>query len=130
MKTEILKVSANVVEMKVTLQFFAEEDRYTLKRLFTLWNALNEGMKLIPSGGINLSEGISESAFCLDFNKNTGRASKGGSFYAYDRVEKKAIQIKASSVKYDLPSFGSKSYWEELYFLNFYREETEMKEVM
>jgi len=72
MKTEISTVLVNGVESKVTLQFFAEEDRHTLKRLFTLWNALNKGMKLISARGINLPEGISEPTFCLDFNRNAG----------------------------------------------------------
>ena len=111
-------VNSAVVELE--LQFWEESDRGRLKTLFNLWSALNSGMRAIASRGINLPEGISESAFCLDFDRNAGRALKGGSFDAYDVSTGRAIQIKASSVEYDLTSFGPKSYWDDLYFLDFY----------
>lgn len=109
-------------QFDIKLQFWEEEDREILVKLFNLWNNLNQGMKRIMSRGINLPEGISESAFCLDYMPEAGRALKGGSFDVYNPVEQKAIQIKASSVEYDLTSFGPRSYWDELYFLDFYNE--------
>ena len=121
MRIEKVKVVVNGVMLDVQLQFWEDSDSARLVRLFNLWRALNSGMKAIASRGINLPEGISESAFCLYYNKNAGRALKGGSFDAYDTANGSAVQIKASSVEYDLTSFGPKSYWDDLYFLDFYR---------
>lgn len=112
------RVNGRIVDME--LQFWENTDRGKLANLFDLWSMLNKGMKLIRSRGINLPEGISESAFCLDFMQDAGRSLKGGSFDAYNPSTGKAIQIKASSIEYDLTSFGPKSYWDELYFLDFY----------
>ena len=117
MNNQRRRVYVNGAYADLELQFWEESDRGRLRALFKLWRSLNSGMKAIASRGINLPEGISESAFCLDFDKNAGRALKGGSFDAYDVSTGKAIQIKASSVEYDLTSFGPKSYWDELYFL-------------
>ncbi len=120
MRRERMKAYVNGSPAELELQFWDESDRGRLRGLFKLWSALNTGMKAIASRGINLPEGISESAFCLDFDNNAGRALKGGSFDAYDASAGRAIQIKASSVEYDLTSFGPKSYWDDLYFLDFY----------
>ena len=120
MRHERRSVYVNGSAVELELQFWDESDRGRLGSLFKLWSALNSGMKAIASRGINLPEGVSESAFCLDFDKNAGRALKGGSFDAYDASTGKAIQIKASSIEYDLTSFGPKSYWDDLYFLDFY----------
>jgi hypothetical protein len=120
MKYRTIKACVNGSIVGLELQFWEESDRERLRTLFKFWSDLNSGMKEIASRGINLPEGISESAFCLDFDKNAGRALKGGSFDAYDASTGRAIQIKASSVEYDLTSFGPKSYWNDLYFLDFY----------
>ncbi len=120
MRYEKIQANVNNAILNIELQFWEENDRRNLKHLFNLWKMLNDGMKLIRSRGINLPEGISESAFCLDFMPSAGRALKGGSLDAYDKKEGRAIQIKASSVQYDLTSFGPKSYWDDLYFLDFY----------
>jgi hypothetical protein len=83
-------------------------------------------MKYFKSRSVNLPEGISEVAFCLDFDKNSARAIKvlhgSGSFDVVNLETGKRIQIKATSVENELTSFGPKSVWDELYFLDFFRE--------
>lgn len=44
------------------------------------------------------------------------------SFDAYCPQTNKRIQVKACSVIPDLTSFGPKSVWDEIYFLDFYKE--------
>lgn len=126
MKEEIREIVIAGEKTKVNLLFVEESDRSALKKLYDYWCTLNNGMKKFRSRGINLPEGISESAFCLCFNSNSARVlkvSKGsGSFDVIDLKTKKRIQIKAVSVDGDLTSFGPKSVWDDIYFLDFYRE--------
>ena len=77
MRYEKIQANVNNAILNIELQFWEENDRRNLKHLFNLWKMLNDGMKLIRSRGINLPEGISESAFCLDFMPSAGRALKG-----------------------------------------------------
>lgn len=123
-ETRTIKVASH--EAKVQLLILEQSDREFLKRLYTTWLALNEGMKKFKSRGINIPEGISESAFCLCFDNNCARAikiSKGsGSFDLLNLKTAKRIQVKAVSVDNDLTSFGPKSVWDEIYLLDFYCE--------
>lgn len=126
MKEETIDINLKGIKTKVKLLFIDEKDRPILRKMYDNWKILNDGMKLLKSRRINLPEGISESAFCLDFNNNCGRAIKvsntAGSFDALDIKIKNRIQIKACSVQNDLTSFGPESVWDELYFLDFYRD--------
>lgn len=126
MKEDVKDVIINGVKTKAVLLFIDENDRPILRKMYDNWRVLNVGMKSLSSRGINIPEGISESAFCLEFNKNCARAIKvlngSGSFDALDIKTGVRIQVKACSVKNELTSFGPKSVWDELYFLDFYRE--------
>ncbi len=108
--------------IKMTLQFWDSVDRPVLKELYDEWKIFGSDLKNIGAGGVNLPEGISESAFCLDFNSNAVRIISEGHLYdCYDIVRGKGIQIKATSVPKDITSFGPHSIWDELYFLDFYK---------
>jgi hypothetical protein len=126
MKKETREIKLKDIKTKMDLLFIEETDRKNLKKLYKYWHILNVGMKKFLSRGVNIPEGISEGAFCLDFNKNSARVikvSKGsGSFDVIDLKTKKRIQIKAVSVNSDLTSFGPKSVWDDLFFLDFYRK--------
>lgn len=126
MQEKYLDIAIGGVKTKVKLLFIEEKDRPILRKLYDNWVTLSKGMKLFKSRRINLPEGISESAFCLEFNNNCARAievSNGaGSFDVLDMKTMKRIQIKACSVEKDLTSFGPESVWDEIYFLDFYRE--------
>ena len=126
MKQETKEIVLEGIKTKVQLIIIEEKDRPYLRRLYDSWKLLNKGMKDFKSRGINMPEGISEGAFCLDFNDGCARTlkvSKGlGSFDVLELETGKRIQIKAVSVDEDLTSFGPKSVWDELYFLDFYLE--------
>jgi len=126
MKEETREMRVGKTKTKVVVQTFGDEDKATLRVLYGLWVKLNHGMKLFKARGINLPEGISESAFCMHFGGNYARALKvfsgAGSFDVINLDNGDRIQIKAASVDGDLTSFGPKSVWDKIYFLDFYRK--------
>jgi len=107
---------------------FEEKDRATLYKIYIEWRNLCNNLNSLHGRGVNLPEGLSESSFCLEMGvvrtaesiKATGGAHT--SFDAYDLSRKKRIQVKACSVLPDLTSFGPKSVWDEIYFVDFYRD--------
>ena len=106
------------------LQYFEKSDQKMIKDLYFYWKKLKSGMKEIKSRHPNLPEGISEGAFAIFFNSPrvidvTGTA---GSFDNYDTKSHERIQVKATTIETDLTSFGPKSVWDVLYFLDFYRD--------
>lgn len=123
---ENLTLPEGVFEAEV-LQF-EETDRKVLYKIYKDWRNLCENLNLLHARGVNLPEGLSESAFCLEMNtiRTTGaikvKHGASTSFDAYDLSRKKRIQVKACSVLPDLTSFGPKSVWDEIYFVDFYRD--------
>ena len=105
---------------------FDDNDRKEWKMLFDNWNILNKGMKDYKARGINMPEGISEVAFCLYTGSKrfvsviNGKTS--ASFDTYNIKTQRAEQVKACSVDSDLTSFGPKSKWDDLYFIDFYND--------
>lgn len=113
-------------ECKLELMHFAKADGKEWKRIFDIWKELKLGLRNYKSREPNMPEGLSEVAFCLwsgsaRYIKIKG-AKKGiaGSFDTFDIKKKRAQQIKACSIEDDLTSFGPKSKWDDLYFLDFY----------
>jgi len=51
----------------VKLLFIEEDDRAQLRQLFDAWKQLFTGMQKFRARRINMPEGISESAFCLEY---------------------------------------------------------------
>jgi len=111
------------IKCTLKLLFIEEKDRPQIRELFGAWKKTAFGMKNFKARAVNLPEGISESAFCLNF-PNTARVIKvtggRGSFDVIDLKRKVRIQVKAVSVGEDLTSFGPRSIWDELYWLDFY----------
>ncbi len=106
---------------------FDDSDKPKLYKMYNLWHELSESLKKFHSRGINLPEGISESAFCIFFDiENCGRALKinrgSSSFDVINFKTNKRIQIKATSIDHDLTSFGPTSVWDEIFFLDFFRD--------
>jgi len=102
---------------------FEQSDKKEWKILWDSWNNLRVGLKKYGSRGPNLSEGLSESAFCLYSNSLKIMEIKGGcdsSADTYNLETQEAEQIKATSIANDLTSFGPTSKWNKLYFLDFY----------
>ena len=114
-----LKINGSEIEAKVTIK--EEGDQKKLRNIFNLWLMLNKAIKSISTRGVNLPEAISENAFCLFFDAvRIVKLKKGKcSFDCIDTITGDRIQIKASSVEYDLTSFGPRSEYDKLYFLDF-----------
>jgi len=124
MKEEVREIKINGKTFKALLMIIEKKDRAFLKGLFEDWKKANEGVKRMSTRGINLPEALSEGAFCLFFPsarviKVYGKTS--GSFDTIDLKTGRRQQIKASSIPEDLTSFGPKSVWDDLYFLDFSR---------
>ena len=114
----------NIQGKKIVARVSIDEkgDKELLKKLYADWNKLNKELKAISTRGINLPETISENAFCLFFPEcvRVVKLKKGKcSFDAINTKTGSRIQIKASSVASDLTSFGPRSEWDELFFLDF-----------
>ncbi len=110
---------------EVEVMAFDDADRHSIREMYNSWRKLTEMLKAFHSRGINLPEGISESAFCIEMNTVRTTSSIQGansSWDCYDLDRDKRIQVKACSVLPDLTSFGPNSQWDEIYFLDFYRE--------
>jgi len=115
-----IKINGHLIKARVTIR--EKDDQEKLRNLYNLWNTLNKAIKSISTRGINLPEAISENAFCIFFPEyvRVVKLAKGKcSFDTINTRNGKRIQIKASSVASDLTSFGPRSEWDELYFLDF-----------
>lgn len=103
---------------------FENSDRRRLREIYENWRNLNTMLGEIQARSINLPEGLSESAFCIA--RNTLRLLQNipganSSWDCFDPANNRRLQIKACSVIPDLTSFGPRSQWDDLYFLDFYR---------
>lgn len=104
---------------------FEEADRSRLAEVYLSWRSLSDELRRLGGRGINLPEVLSEGSFALEMdvlrvvNSISGANS---SWDCYDPARHKRIQVKACSVLPDLTSFGPTSQWDEIYFLDFYRE--------
>lgn len=121
---------------RFAVNFYTEEDIDWVRRCFEAWNAFKEVLneKATDEDGIdhnersvNIHEAISETIYCI--LTHCGRYTKSEtikekikkrSFDAYDVVEEKTVQIKASQMDYDCTSFGPKSIYDKLIFMDFY----------
>lgn len=124
---ELRKTKAVVFTESCTLEImdFKKSDGKKWKQIFDLWRGLKMGMRDYKSREPNFPEGLSEVAFCLwsgssRFVKSWGLSNR--SFDTFNTKTGRAEQIKACSVEEDLTSFGPKSRWDDLYFLDFYND--------
>jgi len=121
----IRKIQTRVFNEQCTLEVmdFVKSDSKEWKKLFDLWKGLKLGMREYKSREPNFPEGLSEVAFCLWSKSSRFISAKNLSNTSFDTFNVKTgrdEQIKACSVKDDLTSFGPKSKWDDLYFLDFY----------
>ena len=79
-------------------------------------------MAALHARRVNFPEGISEGVFALQFNspKIISVTGTSASFDCFNPQTNRRLQIKATSVEDDLTSFGPRSVWDELYFMDFY----------
>src|SRR3989344_6672053 len=122
MKIEWKDVELNNKKINAMVTVPEKGDQELLKKLYFDWKDVNDRIKKISTRGINLPEAISENAFCLFFKDCVRVVKLKAGKCSYDCINTKTgsrIQIKASSIAYDLTSFGPKSEWDDLYFLDF-----------
>ena len=104
---------------------YDQSDIPNLKSAFDSWVTLKNTANLMHGRSPNIPEFISETCFCLVTNSvrfYKAKKLKSASFDTYNLLGQKTQQIKASSVKDDLTSFGPKSKWDKFYFLDFYND--------
>jgi hypothetical protein len=109
----------------VEVQIFEQEDRQRLYKIYRNWRNLCTDLTDIKSRSVNLPEGLSEGSFCLETGSVRLSGSINGantSFDCFNFKGNKRIQVKACSVLPDLTSFGPRSIWDEIYFMDFYKE--------
>lgn len=123
MKLEKHTISLDGHKMEIELAHLDKKDGKEFKRLFDLWKKLNLGLGKYGRK-VNIPEVISEGMFCV-FSGSARylRKIKGIGKVSFDTIDLKknrTEQIKASSIESDLTSFGPKTAWDDLYFLDFY----------
>lgn len=125
MKTRIIQTKVFEEECTLTLADFDQSDANQWKRIFDHWRTLKISLNDYKSRAPNFPEGLSEIAFCLWSGSSRLLKASGlsnTSFDTFNSSTKKAEQIKACSIDEDLTSFGPKSKWDDLYFMDFYNE--------
>ena len=111
-------------QFNVEVLHFESDDRNNLFSIYNKWRILSNDLISINGRGVNLPEALSESTFCLEMNCVRVISSISGansSWDCYDLNRHKRIQVKACSVLPDLTSFGPTSEWDEIYFMDFYK---------
>ena len=124
MKLEKHTISIKGNNLDIEIAHLNKIDAKEFKKLFDLWKKLNEGLSKYGRR-VNIPEVLSEGMFCV-FSKSVRFQKKIGgkgkvSFDTINLKNNRREQIKACSIKSDLTSFGPKSEWDDLYFLDFYR---------
>lgn len=126
MKKEIEKLHLPEGTFETSVLKFDKTDILTLKSIYDNWRNLCDALNSLEARAINLPEGLSESIICLHKNwyrfSGSTNSNFNSSFDCYDPNTNARIQVKASAIQEDLTSFGPKSVWDKLYFLDFYRE--------
>lgn len=125
MNTKRILTTVFSEKCQLEIMDFTKSDGIMWKKIFDLWRGLKMGLREYKSREPNFPEGLSEIAFCLWSGSSRFISAQGLSNTSFDTFNvstRRAEQIKACSIRYDLTSFGPKSRWDDLYFLDFYRD--------
>lgn len=125
MKLQEQKIILGGKQIEIEVAYLDTKDGKEFKRLFDIWKKLNLGLGKYGRK-VNIPEVISEGMFCV-FSKSVRyqKKLKGKGTVSFDTINlnnKRREQIKASSIEEDLTSFGPRTEWDDLYFLDFYNE--------
>lgn len=122
LKKEKLSLPEGLFDVDVI--HFDKSDVKTIIQIYEGWRKTSDLLLSFKARSLNLPEGLSEPIFCLAMQNCVRVVSSisgaNSSFDCYNLKEKKRIQVKACSVLPDLTSFGPKSEWDEIYFMDFY----------
>jgi hypothetical protein len=98
-----------------------------VKKAYDAWVTLKHQSSKLYGRSPNIPECITETCLCLVANFvrfYKSKKLKNASFDCFDLAKEKTVQAKACSVEDDLTSFGPKTRWDVLYFLDFYSQGT------
>ena len=123
MKLEGHKILFGGKQLEIEVAYLDKKDGKIFKKLFDIWRKLNIGLEKYERR-VNIPEVISEGMFCV-FSKSVRYQKKlrGEGTVSFDTINiknKRREQIKASSIEEDLTSFGPRTEWDDLYFLDFF----------
>lgn len=119
--TNNIKIEGKVYDAVVKIFDNVESVNKVIK-LYKMWTELNTNLKDCGYRGLNIHEGITESLVCIVTGSYLVKSIKGktsSSFDCYNPKTEKRIQVKATSVKHDCTSFGPKSVYDTILFVNF-----------
>lgn len=125
MKTELKTLSLNNKKYEIEVDTFDNSDIYEICNIYNKWADLSKLLSKFNCRRINFPE-ISEIFYCLVYDawRVNAKSIPGEhvSFDCYNPHKKTSVQVKSASSKGELTSFGPKSKWDELYFLDFYND--------
>jgi len=131
MKNYLVNVNLYGEKTEMEVVVFDKKDVQSWREMFECWLKLKNALRTFGAREPNLPEGISEIAHCIltgsvrkavsdkQKSKKT-KSSSSSSFDTFNIRHNRAEQIKACSVEEDLTSFGPKSKWDDLIFMDFY----------
>lgn len=97
---------------------FDEKDFVKLKQIFQQWKHINQQVSGLGGRNLNVPDVFSEALYCILFDA----VRTNNTAHSYDCVNLRngaGVQIKSASIINDCTSFGPKSTWDELYFIDF-----------
>lgn len=122
-RIETRQVVIEKTEVSAELQIFEESDKERIKTLYKNWISLSKLCLEMEGRRINIPEVLSEGVFCIELNCARFLNCSGGvssSFDCLDLENNERIQVKATSVKEDLTSFGPRSKWDKIFLMHFF----------
>lgn len=125
MKKEVKELILDNVKYNVEVEVMEPSDKQEIILIYKLWNELSTELSKYGCRRANFPE-ISELIYCLIYDSwrvNNVPQIEHSSFDCYNPKNQSRIQVKATSVKDDLTSFGPRSIWDELIFMDFYPNE-------
>ena len=107
----------------MTILKITNKHRKELRRLYNSWKKLSDSVKKFGPRGVNIHEAISESAFALAMKCPILVSISGTKkFDNYNPRTHARIQVKASGSDQGPSTFGPNSKFDDLYWLNFFRD--------
>lgn len=124
---KIKTITANVYgeESVFDVIQYDHTDIPNIKKAFDAWVTLKQQSNILHGRSPNIPECISETCLCLVENLvrfYRAKKLKNASFDCFDLVNDRTVQAKACSVENDLTSFGPKTRWDVMYFLDFHNQ--------
>ena len=117
------KILIKKKEYTAHLIYVEKKHQKELRSLYNKWKSFSEGTKSFGRRRANLHEAISETAFALAMNCPLLVSISGtNKFDNYNPRTHSRIQVKASGSDKGPSTFGPRSQYDELYWLNFFRD--------